>query len=102
MNLKMRLERLCDAKSWAKLHFIDGTSLIGRLMRLGHDYVEMETYGSSDRPSARDYGKHLIPLNILKYITFDSPAMFAEAERHRLNFMSQLESNQETLPEIEI
>lgn len=57
MNLKMRLERLCDAKSWARLHFADGTALTGRLLRLGHDYVELECYGESDHPTDRDYAK---------------------------------------------
>jgi hypothetical protein len=101
MNLKLRLERLCDSKAWARLHFADGTSLIGRLLRLGHDYVEIETYGESDKPEARDYAKHLVPLALLKYITFDSSA-FADAERRRLQYLSQLDSSQETVPEIEI
>lgn len=90
MNLKMRLERMCDAKSWARLHFSDGTALTGRLLRLGHDYVELESYGESDTPTARNYAKHLIPLGLLKYITVDS-SVFAEAERERLTFMSQVD-----------
>lgn len=101
MNLKMRLERLCDSKGWARLHFADGTSLIGRLLRLGHDYVEIETYGDADKPNSRDYAKHLVPLGLLKFVTFDSSA-FADAERRRLQYLSQLESSQESVPEIEI
>lgn len=78
MNLKLRLERLCDSKSWARLHFADGTSLTGRVLRLGHDYLEIECYGDSDQPVRRDYAKHLVPLHLLKFITVDSTS-FAEA-----------------------
>ncbi len=95
MNLKMRLERLCDAKSWARLHFADGTSLTGRVLRVGHDYVEIECYGQRDRPKSRDYAKHLIPLQLVKFITVDSTS-FAEAERERLDFLSQLDSDSVT------
>lgn len=94
----MRLERLCDGKSWARLHFADGTALTGRLLRLGHDYVELECYGEDDQPGERDYAKHLIPLGLLKYITVDS-SIFADAERRRLNYLASLPSEQ---PEIEI
>ena len=101
MNLKMRLERLCDGKAWARLHFADGTNLTGRLLRLGHDYVEMETYGESDKPGSRDYAKHLIPLGLLKYITVES-STFSDSERRRLQYLSQLDSSQESMPELEI
>src|SRR4051812_11928869 len=101
MNLKMRLERLCDGRSWARLHFADGTSLLGRLLRLGHDYIELETYGDSDKPTARDYSKHLIPLGIIKFVTIESSG-FAEAERKRLGYVSQLETSHESMPELEI
>src|SRR5215472_6965794 len=100
MNLKLRLERLCDNKSWVRLHFADNTNLTGRVLRIGHDYVEMESYGESDKPYARDYSKHLIPLNLVKFITFESSS-FAEAERNRLNYMSQMETAHESLPELE-
>lgn len=100
MNLKLRLERLCDNRSWCKLHFADGTTVTGRVLRLGHDYIELESYGESDKPSSREYAKHLIPLPLVKMITIESSA-FADAERHRLNYLSQLDSNQETLPELE-
>ncbi len=101
MNLKLRLERLCDARSWVRLHFSDGTTLIGRVLRLGHDYLEMESYGDYDKPISREYSKHLVPLNLVKLITFESSS-FADAERQRLNFMSQVDSNVESsYPEIE-
>ena len=90
MNLKMRLERLCDTRSWAKLVFVDGSSLTGRVLRVGHDYLELECYGDSDRPETRNYAKHLIPLNLVKYITIDSSS-FADAERERLNYISQVD-----------
>lgn len=101
MNLKMRLERLCDSKQWARLHFADGTSLMGRLLRLGHDYVEMETYGDPSKGgNSNDFSKHLIPLGLLKYITVES-TQFADAERQRLQRMAQLDVPQESLPEME-
>src|SRR5271170_8524780 len=101
MNLKLRLERLCDTRAWVRLHFSDGTTLTGRVLRLGHDYVEMESYGDFDKPTGRDYSKHLVPLNLVKLITIES-STFAEAERQRLNFVSQMEPSVEsTFPEIE-
>lgn len=100
MNLKMRLERLCDTRSWAKLVFADGTNLVGRVLRVGLDYVELETYGDGDRPNSRDFAKHLVPLPLVKFITVDSTA-FADAERARLNYISQAEFNQESMPEME-
>lgn len=100
MNLKLRLERLCDTRAWVRLHFSDGTTLTGRVLRLGHDYLEMESYGDFDKPTGRDYSKHLVPLSLVKLITIESSA-FAEAERQRLNFMAQSEAGQETYPEIE-
>jgi hypothetical protein len=100
MNLKLRLERLCDCRSWARLHFADGTALTGRVLRVGHDYLEMESYGEGDKPLNRDYAKHLIPLSLVKFLTIESPA-FAESERNRLNYLSQMESNVESTPELE-
>ncbi len=100
MNLKMRLERLCDKKCWARLHFTDGTALTGRVLRVGHDYIELECYGEADRPMSRDYSKHLVPLHLVKYITVDSTS-FADAERNRLTFLSALDAGQESMPELE-
>jgi len=100
MNLKMRLERLCDSRSWARLHFSDGTSITGRVLRLGHDYVELECYGDGDQPGKRDYARHLVPLSLIKIITVDSTS-FAEAERQRLNYLSQMEMSPDSLPEFE-
>ncbi len=100
MNLKLRLERLCDGRSWARLHFADGTTLTGRVLRIGHDYVEIESYGDSDKPYERDYSKHLVPLNLVKFITIES-STFAEAERRRLNYLSSIDINADTLPELE-
>ncbi|HEY9787584.1 MAG TPA: hypothetical protein V6D17_19505 [Candidatus Obscuribacterales bacterium] len=100
MNLKLRLERLCDSRSWVRLHFADGTSAMGRVLRIGHDYIEIESYGEADNPTNRDYSKHLVPLNLVKMITIES-STFAEAERNRLQYLSQLESNSESMPEME-
>lgn len=93
MNLKTRLERLCEQKSWARLHFTDGTALTGRMLRLGHDYVEMESYGEDDKPGDRNYSKYLVPLQILKFITVESSS-FAEMERRRLSFVAQMETQE--------
>jgi hypothetical protein len=100
MNLKLRLERLCDSRSWVRLHFSDGTSLIGRVLRLGHDYLEMESYGDFDKSQSRDYSKHLVPLSLVKLITIESSS-FAEAERQRLNYTAQFDTAHESFPEIE-
>jgi hypothetical protein len=93
MNLKLRLERLCDNRSWVRLHFSDGTNIMGRVLRIGHDYLELESYGEHDKPGARDYSKHLVPLNLVKLITIES-TIFAEAERDRLMYMSEMESSE--------
>jgi hypothetical protein len=99
MNLKLRLERLCDSRAWVRLHFSDGTTLTGRVLRLGHDYLEMESYGDFDKPGKRDYSKHLVPLNLVKLVTIES-STFAEAERQRLSYVSQ-DVAHESYPEIE-
>lgn len=101
MNLKMSLEKHCDNKQWARLHFGDGTSLTGRLLRLGHDYLEMECYGDSSKGRSSEYAKHLIPLGLLKYITVES-SQFAEAERQRLQFLARVESSSDSMPELEL
>lgn len=103
MNLKLRLERLTDGRSWARLHFPDGTTLTGRVLRIGADYVEIESYGEADKPQKREYSKHLVPLNLVKFVTIESSS-FAEAERRRLDYTSQMEVSNETadsMPEME-
>ena len=101
MNLKLRLERLSDSRSWVRLHFSDGTTVTGRVLRLGHDYVEIESYGDFDKPAGRDYSKHLVPLALVKLITIESSS-FADAERQRLNYLTQAETAPETSPYPEI
>ncbi len=100
MNLKLRLERLCDSRSWVRLHFSDGTTIIGRVLRIGHDYLELESYGEADKPNSRDYSKHLVPLNLVKFITIESSS-FAEAERNRLDYVAKLDANHDSMPEFE-
>lgn len=100
MNLKLRLERLCDSRSWVKLYFGDNTSVMGRVLRLGHDYIEIESYGEADKPTSREYSRHLIPLSLIKMITIESSS-FADAERHRLKYLAQTDVNQESLNELE-
>lgn len=100
MNLKLRLERLCDSRSWVRLHFADGTTITGRVLRIGHDYLELESYGEADKPGNRDYSKHLVPLNLVKFITIESSS-FAEAERSRLDYVSKLDANHDTMPDFD-
>ncbi len=101
MNLKLRLEKLADARSWVRLHFADGTTVIGRILRIGHDYIELESYGDTDRPYSRDYSKHLVPMSLVKMLTIESP-QFAEAERRRLDYLANSPSaDREELPELE-
>ncbi len=92
LNLKLRLESLCDTRSWVKLHFADGTTLTGRVIRVGHDYVEMESYGEAESGYQYEYSKHLVPLNLVKFITIESSS-FAEAERRRLSYIAELETD---------
>ena len=103
MNLKLRLERLCDYKAWVRLHFADGTSLTGRVIRLGHDYIEVESYGDATKTQP-DYSKHFIPLGLIKYLTVESSS-FANAERKRLDYLSTIDhdadANHEGMPELE-
>jgi hypothetical protein len=102
VNLRMRLEKLADSRAWAKLHFADSTTIVGRLLRVGHDYVELESYSNPDKPHYRDYSRHLIPLSLVKYLTVES-STFAEAERARLDYISGFDESdpESTLPELE-
>lgn len=100
MNLKLRLEKLCDTRSWTRLHFADGTTLTGRVLRIGHDYVEIESYGDGDKPFRDEYSKHLVPLNLVKFITIES-STFADAERNRLNYLAEQDSASDSIPEME-
>jgi hypothetical protein len=100
MNLKLRLEKLCDSRSWVRLHFGDGTNITGRVLRVGHDYLEMESYTDYIKASVPEYSKHLVPLNLVKFITIES-STFAESERNRLDFLSQIEVTGDSMPEIE-
>lgn len=92
MNLKLRLERLCDSRSWVRLHFADGTTVTGRVLGLGHDYLEIESYGDCAKPTNRDYSKHLVPMNLVKFITTES-STFAEAERNRLDCLASMDDD---------
>lgn len=100
MNLRLRLEKLCDSRSWARLAFADGTFLVGRLMRIGQDYVELESFGDSEKRAGSDYSRHLIPLGLIKFVTVES-SVFAEHERRRLTYLSKLDSSQENTPDLE-
>lgn len=92
MNLKLRLERLCDSRSWVRLHFADTTTLTGRVLRIGQDYVEIESYSDLGKPGARDYSKHLVPMHLVKFLTTES-ASFAEAERNRLACLAEMDED---------
>lgn len=100
MNLKLRLEKLCDSRSWARLHFSDGTTLTGRVLRIGHDYVEIESYGEGDKPFNSEYSKHLVPLQLVKFVTIESNS-FAEAERRRLDYLAHLDPSVDSMPDLE-
>lgn len=100
VNLKLRLEKVCDSRAWVRLHFGDVTTLTGRVLRVGHDYIEIESYADGEKAGNLEYAKHLVPLNLIKYITVESSA-FAEAERRRLDYISELESHDPSMPEYE-
>ena len=101
MNVKSRLERSAESKQWIKVYFHDGSGLIGKVIRVGQDYVELESYGYDDSPHSRNYAKNIIPLNFIKMFMIES-SNFSEAERKRLEYLSQLEhSSHQTISEIE-
>ena len=92
MNIKSRLERAAETKSWIKVYFHDGSGIAGKVLRVGQDYLEIESYGHDDLPDSRSYARNLIPLNFIKMFTVDS-SNFADAERQRLKYISQLEEH---------
>lgn len=92
MNIKSRLERAAESKQWVKVYFHDGSGLAGKVVRVGQDYVELESYGHDDTPESRSYSKNLIPLNFIKMFTVNS-SNFAEAERRRLEYLRQLDNS---------
>ena len=101
MNVKSRLERTAENKQWIKVYFHDGSGIAGKVLRVGQDYVELESYGHDDTPDSRNYAKNLIPLSFIKMFTVDS-SNFAEAERKRLEYLSQIENPAlEPVPEVE-
>ena len=98
MNVKSRLERAAENKQWIKVYFHDGSGIIGKVVRVGQDYVELESYGYDDSPLSRNYAKNLIPLSFIKMFMIES-SNFSEAERKRLEYLSQLEH---TVPEVKV
>ncbi len=101
MNIKSRLERAAEYKQWIKVYFHDGSGIIGKVVRVGQDYVELESYGYDDSPLSRNYAKNIVPLNFIKMFMVES-SNFSEAERKRLEYLSQLEhTTQEPVPEVE-
>ena len=92
MNIKSRLERAAETKTWIKLYFHDGNGIAGKVIRVGQDYLEIESYGYDDSPENRSYARNIIPINFIKMFTVDS-SNFADAERARLKYLSQLEQH---------
>ena len=92
MNLKSRLERAAENKQWIKIYFHDGSGIAGKVIRVAQDYVEIESYGYDDSPEFRNFAKNLIPLNFVKMFTIES-SNFADAERKRLQYISQIEES---------
>lgn len=90
MNIKTRLERAAERKQWVKIYFHDTSAIVGKVIRVGQDYIELESYGLDDNPLNRNYAKNLIPLSFVKMFTVDS-SNFAEAERKRLEYLNQLD-----------
>ena len=90
MNIRSRLESAAECKQWVKVFFHDGSAVIGKVVRVGQDYVELESYGCDDSPHSRNYAKNLVPLSFIKMYMLES-SNFAEAERKRLEYLSQLE-----------
>jgi hypothetical protein len=91
MNIKIKLEKLAETKSWIRLYFHDGSGIAGRVVTVGQDFVEIESYGCDDKPDSRNYAKNLVPLNFIKMYTIES-SNFAEAERKRLQYLSQIDA----------
>ena len=97
MNVKARLERLAETKQWVKVYFHDGSGIAGKVLRVGQDYVEIESYGYDDKPDQRNFAKNLIPLSFIKMFTTES-SNFAEAEKLRLEYLRQLEHPIKEIP----
>ena len=95
MNVKSRLEKTAENKQWIKVYFHDGSGVVGRVVRVGQDYVEIESYGCDDMPHSRNYAKNMIPLNFIKMFTIES-SNFAEAERKRLQYLTLLDQVSES------
>lgn len=102
MNVKSRLEKTADNKQWIKIYFHDGSGIAGKVVRVGQDYVEIESYGHDDSPEYRNFAKNIIPLSFIKMFTVES-SNFADAERKRLHYISQIDGHPhlEPIPEIE-
>ncbi len=92
MNIKIKLEKLEENKSWVRLYFHDGSGIAGKVVTVGQDFIEIESYGCDDSPNSRNYAKHLIPLNVIKMFTIES-SNFADAERKRLQYLSQIDTS---------
>lgn len=90
MNIKARLEKAAEKKQWVKVYFHDTSGIVGKVLKVGQDYLEIESYGFDDAPHNRNFAKNLIPLNFIKMFTVES-SNFAEAERKRLEYLNQLE-----------
>ena len=100
MNIKNRSERAAESKQWVRVYFHDGSGIVGKVIRVGQDYLELESYGQDYSPVYRNYAKNIIPLTFIKMFTVDS-SNFAEAERKRLEYLNQLEhAPQEAVSEI--
>ena len=90
MNIKARLERAAENKQWIKVYFHDASGIVGKVVRVGQDYIELESYGCDDSPVNRNFAKNLLPVNFIKMFTVES-SNFSEAERKRLEYLSQVE-----------
>ncbi|MDX1918971.1 MAG: hypothetical protein SFT81_07545 [Candidatus Caenarcaniphilales bacterium] len=103
MNLRTRLES--KESQWIRVHFPDSSYITGRLQHVGSDFIQLECFGREDAsPSEPAYSQHIIPLGLIKFFTIET-STFLEAERRRLEFISQNTKISEhwanNLPELE-
>ena len=99
MNLRTKLEN--REGKWIRVYFMDGFFLTGKLRSIGSDYLELESYTKTEQkksyrqqPPEDEYGRHLIPLSLIKYLTIEAGG-FLEEEKRYLQYLTLKSSGED-------